>query len=482
MNLQDLLEGIIENAQVLEITGLSSDSRTVEQGDLFFAISGNKLKGSDFIKDAITKGAVAVITDEDMEELSVPCYKVENIRKVISIAASRFYPNKLKNIVAVTGTNGKTSVAFFAMQLFEALEEKAASIGTLGVVDKTGVIIEGHSTTPDAISLHKMLHELSLQDYTSVAIEASSHGLEQHRLDNVKIKAAGFTNLTRDHLDYHKTMISYGNAKKRLFYEVLAKDGIAVLNADSDYFSELKDCGRNEISYGQQGRVLRLLSSEILPTGQMIKLSALKNEYNIILSLAGGFQIMNALCAVGLLIGCGFEADNVIPAMSNLIAPSGRLELAHKMENGAKVFIDYAHTPDALENALLSLRPFTEAKLQVVFGCGGDRDAGKRKIMGEIAEKYADVVYVTDDNPRSEEPEAIRTEVLKGAPTKGKNAGDREAAINYAIKHLNKGDVLLIAGKGHENYQIIKDVEYHFDDKEQAIKAINIIEKNNIKE
>ncbi len=477
MNLDDLLQGIIKDSKSFEIKGLSSDSKKIEHDDLFFAISGNASNGADYAKEAVSNGASAVISDSEIEGLSVPCYKVDNIREVVSKVASRFYDNQLKNIVAVTGTNGKTSTAMFAMQMFDALEEKSSSIGTLGVMDKSGLIMPTNVTTPDAILVHKILQDLSEKEYTSTAIEASSHALEQNRLDNVKIKAAGFTNLTRDHIDYHKTMQSYGNAKKRLFYEVLPQDGIAVLNTDSEFFEELKDCDRTIIGYGRNSKMLRLESSEIVPTGQLVKLSAFGDTYDFVLNLSGEFQIMNALCAAGLLIGCGYSADKVIPIMSSLKAPAGRMELACETENGAKIFVDYAHTPDALETALKSLRPFTGSKLQVLFGCGGDRDPGKRQMMGEIAEKYADKVFVTDDNPRSEEPESIRIEVLKGAKTKGQNAGDRKSAMEYAIPQLKEGDVLLIAGKGHEDYQEIKGVKHPFDDKQIAIEIAESLKK-----
>ncbi len=346
-------------------------------------------------------------------------------------------------------------------------------MGTLGVMDKSGIIFPSNVTTPDAIEIHKVLQELKDRDYTSMAFEASSHGLDQYRLDNVKLKAAGFTNLTRDHLDYHKTMISYGNAKKRLFFDVLPKDGVAVINADSEFFDELKDCGRNLISYGKNGKALRLLSTQILPTGQLIKISAFGDTYDVVLSLAGEFQVMNALCAAGLVIGCGFDKDKVIASLSRLEAPAGRMELVGTLPNESQVYVDYAHTPDALENALQSLRPFTESKLHVLFGCGGDRDPGKRALMGEIAEKYADKVFITDDNPRTEDAESIRAQVLKGAPTKGQNAGNREDAIKYVINQLGAKDILLIAGKGHENYQEINGIKHQFDDKLQAQEVIS---------
>ncbi len=475
MNLQDLLKDIIDECPVVEIEGISCDSRKVEHGDLFFAITGNKLKGSDFAKEAMVNGAAAIVCDEKIEDASVPCFVVEDIRAILSLVASRFYHNDIKNIVAVTGTNGKTSVAYFCMQLFEAMGEKTAFIGTLGVMDKNGVIADYGTTTPDAITIHKTLKDLYSQDYTAVAFEASSHGLEQNRLDNVEINAAGFTNLTRDHMDYHKTMTSYGNAKKRLFFDILSKDGIAVLNADSDFFEEIKENGHDVISYGHNSKVLNILSTSVIQNGQMLKLSAFGDEYDIILKLAGEFQIMNALCAAGLVIGCGFPPDKIIPALASLNAPAGRLDLAGELSNGAKVYIDYAHTPDALENALTSLRPFAVGQLQVLFGCGGDRDPGKREIMGQIAEKFADKVFITDDNPRTEDPETIRLQVLKGAPNKGQNAGDREGAIKYAIEQLGANDMLLIAGKGHEDYQEINGVKHPFDDKQQAIKVIENI-------
>ena len=463
MKLSNLLEGLPE----IEISGIALDSRKVQKGDLFFAITGNVKKGSEFIPDAIKNGAIAIIGDEDLSNLSVPYFKVKEIRKVVPLVASRFYHTKPKYVVAVTGTNGKTSIASFVAQLFKKLGHKSATIGTLGVVSDDYNFDFG-TTTPDAVEFHKSLQTLAQNGVEAVCFEASSHGLDQHRIDDTKIEAAGFTNLTQDHLDYHKDMEHYCQAKKLLFTNILPKDGIAILNADDSYFEAFADCGRKVWSYGYKGKDIKLIEDK----KHEIFLEVFGKSYHFHTNIVGDFQIMNMLCAAGLVIACGFETEKVIPLLAELVPPAGRLDFAGELKNGAKVFVDYAHTPDALEKAILALRPYTSSSLAVVFGCGGDRDKTKRPKMGKIANNLADVIYVTDDNPRTENATTIRAEVMQDCP-KGKNIADRAKAIREAIENLKNGDILLIAGKGHEDYQIIGTEKIHFDDKEEAKKIIS---------
>lgn len=471
MKFSDLVKDIINPSQELEVLGLSADSRTVKQGYIFFAISGNKTKGSQFIPQAIENGAIAIIGDEDLSDFSVPYYKVDNIRKVVSLMASRFYTKKPKYIVAVTGTNGKTSTVAFCQQLFCMLGLKSAAIGTLGICSAS-INIEGETTTPDAIEIHKNLQMLAEHEFEAVAFEASSHGLDQFRVDNIHLNSAGFTNLSRDHLDYHKTLDGYLNAKKRLFADLLPHDGIAVLNADIEEYNKLNSTHNKTISYGHSGSELKLIAIN----GREIEIEAYGKKYKLKTQLIGHFQIMNVLCAIGLVIGCGFDAEEVINLIPNLLPPCGRLEFAGEY-NEAEIYIDYAHTPDALINALQALRPYTKNKLEVIFGAGGDRDKGKRPLMGQAAEEYADTIYVTDDNPRTEDAAIIREEVIAGTKGKGHNIGDRAVAIKTAIENLKSGNILLIAGKGHETYQVVGTQKQHFNDKEEVEKSIARLRK-----
>lgn len=456
MRLNELIDGDVPD---IEITGIETDGRLVKDGFAFFCTGK-----TEFIPQALNNGAVAVISED-----STVGIKVENIHEAASIAAARFYKDKPKNVVAVTGTNGKTSTVTFFKQIIELLGNRAATIGTLGV-HIGNEFIEGQNTTPGAVEFHRTLADIHSKGIDFVAFEASSHGLDQYRTHNVSIKAAGFTNLTRDHIDYHKDMEHYFKAKEKLFTEILPQGGIAVLNADIDEFAKLKDCGRTILDYGKNARDLKIISVEPCSEGQSAVLEVGGNRYEIALKVAGYFQVMNILCAVGLVYACGFEMKDILETLPNLRAPVGRLEFVAS-KNGAEIYIDYAHTPDALENALKSLKEHTRGKLAVVFGCGGDRDSGKRPMMGKSASELADIVYVTDDNPRSEDPASIRAQVLAGS-IGGIDAGDRENALKLAIKNLSKGDVLLVAGKGHETYQIINGVYFDFSDKLKILELI----------
>ncbi|MDR1694801.1 MAG: UDP-N-acetylmuramoyl-L-alanyl-D-glutamate--2,6-diaminopimelate ligase [Lactobacillaceae bacterium] len=463
MKLSNLLEGLPD----IEVSDICLDSRKAAPGALFFAVTGAVRKGSEFIPDAVKNGAVVVIGDEDLHDVGVPYFKVNDIRKTISQAAGRFFHNKPKYIVAVTGTNGKTSIASFCAQMFKKLGLKSATIGTLGVVSDDYSFDFG-VTTPDAIEFHKTLQKLAENGVEAVAYEASSHGLDQHRAEDVDLKAAGFTNLTQDHLDYHKNMEDYLLAKKKLFTEVLPQNGIAIINADSDAYEKFADSGRKTWSYGKNGKELKLISAE----GRNIAIEVFGKPFKYETMLVGDFQIMNSLCAMGMIIACGFDKEKVTEIMPSLTPPPGRLDFAGKMSNGAEIYVDYAHTPDALEKAIKALRPYAKNNLAVLFGCGGDRDKTKRPKMGKAAEDFADIVYVTDDNPRTEDAQTIRREVLAGCPNKGIDAGDRKTAVKTAMSKLKSGDILLLAGKGHEDYQIIGTTKYHLDDKEEVRKNL----------
>ncbi len=450
---------LAEDAAGVPIFGLSADSRDVQSGYLFAAMPGVKTDGSKFIAEAVAKGAAAVLVPEgaDAGDIAVPVIRVPEPRHTLSIAAARFFAGQPETAVAVTGTNGKTSVASFVRQLWARKGLPAASVGTIGVIAPKGSTILNH-TTPDPIELHRILAELASEGVTHLAIEASSHGLQQHRLDGLKLKAGGFTNITRDHLDYHHNFEDYLAQKMRLFRDLLQPGDTAVVDLGSEAAERVAaECiarGLNLISTGKRGKTLRLL--EAVPDGfsQKLKILYEGETKEVRLPLVGDFQASNALVAAGLVMATGATADEVLPMLSELQGAKGRLDLAGTTEEGAPIFIDYAHTPDALAKAIEALRPYVRHRLLVVFGCGGDRDRGKRPQMGAVATKLADQVYVTDDNPRSEDAGEIRRAILSHAPGAIEIA-DRTEAIGEAISHLEAGDVLLVAGKGHETGQIV---------------------------
>lgn len=458
-------------ASEIEITGLACDSRLVQKGNLFIAISGTKENAVRYIPAAISAGAVAVLTDTPVQA-EVPVFEVKNVREVMAKLAAAFYTPCPENLLAVTGTNGKTSTVYFVREILESLGKNAASIGTLGVQSKRYQSYAGMTTT-DSITLNKDLQALVQNGVTYAALEASSHGLDQNRLGGLKFKASAFTNLTRDHLDYHQTMENYLNAKMVLFTELTSET--AVLNADIPEYEQIKSIcekkGLKIISYGFKGSEIQLLTQDLHEVGQKLSVNIFGTHYDIDLPVAGNFQGINVLAAMGLVLACGFEVSEVVKALSTLKSPAGRMELVAKTQKGATIFVDYAHTPDGLETALTSLKKQTKGKLVVVFGCGGNRDAGKRPIMGEIAEKLADYVVVTDDNPRYEDAGLIRSQIMKGCPN-ARPIGDRAKAIYHAISKLQAGDSLLIAGKGHEEGQLINGFNHPFNDKIQAILAL----------
>jgi len=480
MRLRDLFsDDAVMDAPAGEVavSGLAVDSRAVKPGDLFFALAGAKTDGARFIGQAIASGAVAVAGEHAPEgNRRVPFVATRNPRRALALAAARFYPRQPAIIAAVTGTSGKTSVAAFTRQIWQRLGHASASIGTIGLVSPKRTVY-GSLTTPDPIALHRQLDEIASEGVTHLAIEASSHGLDQYRLDGIRVRAGAFTNLTRDHMDYHPDVAHYLNAKLRLFRDLLAADGAAVISADHDSSQAVIDAARTRglrvMTVGRKGdgsSGIRLADASIDGFAQRLSLEHAGRKRALRLPLVGEFQIENALVAAGLAIGTGSDPDQVFAALEHLEGAKGRLERVGE-RNGAPIFVDYAHKPDALAKALQALRPYARRKLVVVFGAGGDRDAGKRPLMGEIAAKNADSVIVTDDNPRSENPADIRAAIL-GAAKGAREIGDRAEAIRTAISGLQPGDALLIAGKGHETGQIVGDRTLPFSDHEAAAAAL----------
>jgi UDP-N-acetylmuramoyl-L-alanyl-D-glutamate--2,6-diaminopimelate ligase len=478
MNLRGLLTDEAEiDARFagLDVTGVSADSRAVKRGDLFVALAGAKADGLRFIDQAVAAGAAAVAAERHPGSLpaGIAFIKVTNARRALALAAAKFHPRQPAVIVAVTGTSGKTSVAAFTRQIWAALGHRAASIGTVGVVSPEAEIY-GSLTTPDPVELHRRLEALERENVTHLALEASSHGLDQHRLDGVRIAAGAFTNITRDHLDYHQTPEAYLAAKLRLFEALIAPNGTAVIDADHEradtVVAAAKKRGLRIFTVGREGNDIRLRAAAIEGFAQKVEVSYADRAYSVRLPLVGGFQVENALVAAGLAIATGSDAPAVFAALERLQGAKGRLERVGERA-GAPIFVDYAHKPDALAKALEALRPYVSGRLVVVFGAGGDRDAGKRPLMGAIAAEKADQVVITDDNPRSEKPAAIRAEILAAAPG-AREIGDRRDAIRTAISELQQGDVLLIAGKGHETGQIIGDRVLPFSDHEAVAAAL----------
>ena len=463
--------------KVQEYRGIAADSREVKPGFLFAALAGSKTDGAKFIADAVTRGAVAVMGAPDIavqvSALGVDFIPAANPRRRLSQMAAEFYGAQPSTVAAVTGTNGKTSVASFVRQIWAFEGKPAASLGTIGIDSPSGHVSLGH-TTPDPVRLHAELARLKKEGVDHLAMEASSHGLDQYRLDGVNVSVAGFTNITRDHLDYHSSFENYLAAKLRLFKDLVVEGGSAVVNVDADHAQDFAAAAQARrlklLTVGVNGETLRLIEQKPSARGQDIAVLYQGRQQNIALPLAGMFQASNALVAAGLVLALGDPAEKVFAALETLKGAPGRLELVARTRAQAAIYVDYAHTPDAIETVLRAMRPHVKGRLHILFGCGGDRDRGKRPLMAQAAARLADSVIVTDDNPRSEDPAAIRREVLKGAPTAREIPG-RAEAIREAVAALGAGDALVIAGKGHEDYQIIGSETHHFSDREEAVKS-----------
>ena len=461
----------------LGISGITADSRQVKPGDLFVAIPGTAIDGARFIAKAVAAGALAVLADRqaDIADPGVLLLRSNNPRRALALMAARFYESQPDTIVAITGTSGKTSVAEFTRQIWTVLGRPAASLGTIGLIKPDGGVY-GSLTTPDPVSLARTLRELSDEGVTHLALEASSHGLDQSRLDGAKVTIGAYTNLGRDHLDYHKDVEDYLQAKLGLFVRLLdPRSGTAVVNADGaragDVVGAAAARGLQVITVGVQGETLKLAAIERQDGfAQQLTIEAAGRSWQVSLPLIGEYQAENAMLAAGIALAAGEDIGRTIAAMGKLTGVKGRLEIVGRARGGLAV-VDYAHKPEALAAALKSLRPFVTGKLICVFGCGGDRDKGKRPIMGDIAAKAADVVIVTDDNPRCEDPATIRQEILAAA-SGAVEIGDRAEAIATAMAMLGKGDVVVVAGKGHETGQIIGDDVLPFSDHDAVAEAL----------
>ncbi len=473
--------GVPENARELEITGLSADSRQIKPGFLFAALQGAAAHGRDFVAQAKANGAVAALSADDLHgDPGLPQIVAAEPRQAFAFAASLFYPRRPATIVAVTGTNGKSSTVDFLRQIWTHAGRKAASLGTLGAIGPEGIVDLGH-TTPDPAALHQALQQLADAGVTHAAMEASSHGLEQYRLDGVSLKAAAFTNLTQDHLDYHGDMSAYRQAKLRL-WSLVERGGFAIVNMDSAeaaaFIQGAEAGGHTIVECGWRARDpqepmmgLKIVEIQPRPNGQTLTLKWRHEEAKVELPLIGEFQALNAVCAAALALSLGEPPPRVWAGMARVAPVKGRMEHVGQSKGGGHVFVDYAHTPDGLDVLLRAARPHAPGRIIVVFGCGGDRDKDKRAKMGAIAARHADVVIVTDDNPRSEQPSSIRAQILLGAPS-ALEIGDRAQAIAQAIAMLGQGDALLIAGKGHETGQIINGIVHPFADQEVARAAL----------
>jgi len=458
------------------IEGVTADSRKVKPGFLFVALPGVHADGRDFVPAALSNGAAAILAEGPVAA-AVPVIEVGDARRAYALAAAAFWGKQPAVCVAVTGTNGKTSVATFCRQIFERLGHNAASMGTLGVRAGADQITPPGLTTPDAGDVARLLADLAARGVTHLALEASSHGIDQRRLDGVNLIASGFLNLTQDHLDYHGTMEAYRAAKLRLFEALTPRGRTAVLNADSDAYpvfaASAVTSGLSIFSVGAMGEGLTLANRALVPEGQRLRIGTEGRNFDVSLPLAGAFQASNALVAAGLCIAAGESAEAVLAALEHIEGAPGRMQRIGAGRKGGEAYVDYAHTPDGLKTVLLALRPHAKGRLIVVFGAGGDRDRGKRPQMGAIAASLADIAIVTDDNPRSEVPAAIRAEIRAGA-TGLREIGDRREAIAAAAAMLRKGDVLVVAGKGHEQGLTVGAIIHPFDDVAETAAALGL--------
>ena len=484
MLLSDILPPDIPHppgAASIEVTGITSSSGAVMPGALFAALPGAKTDGARFIPDAIARGARVIVAGAGKAAPVAPpavLIEVVNPRRALALIAAKFSRVQPACAVAVTGTSGKTSVADFTRQIFALLGRSAASLGTIGVVKPDGAIY-GSLTTPDPVTLHATLAGLAAEGITHLAFEASSHGLDQHRIDGVELTAAAFTNLGRDHMDYHATVDDYLAAKLRLFTELLQPGQTAVINSDGAYADRVADVARKRglrvMTVGRGGEALRLEAVQRDGFRQLLKVGVGSATHTVTLPLVGAYQVENALVAAGLAIAAGEHAGETLLALAKLKGVPGRLEIIGEARGGLAI-VDYAHKPEALAASLDACRPFVSGRLICVFGCGGDRDKGKRPIMGRIAVEKADIVIVTDDNPRTEQAASIRSEILAGA-VGAREIGDRAEAIGAAVGMMGAGDVVLVAGKGHETGQITGDRVLPFSDHDEISRAMQGLQK-----
>lgn len=466
----------------IEIVGLTADSRKVQAGYLFAAFPGAKLDGRKFIGEALEKGAVAILAPEGtvFPVSTAITLEAPKPRSCFSRMAAAFYGRQMNVIAAVTGTNGKSSTVDFCRQIWQSMEYSAACMGTLGVSASVGINRQCNLTSPEPVTLYSEIALLKAAGVTHLALEASSVGLDQFRLDGLRVTVAAFTNLTRDHLDYHGTMEAYLEAKLSLFKNVMMEGGIAVINSGISCFGVVSDIckerGIRVIDFGEKAKDICLIKHSVLPDGQLIEFTLFGERHKIKLPLIGSFQAFNALCALGIVLAEDPEnklkQKQAVHALEGLKSVRGRLEFAVNHPNGAPVYVDFAHTPDGLETMLKSLRPHTPGRLHVVFGCGGDRDSGKRSMMGEIAVRLADDVIVTDDNPRTEDAAFVRSEIMKSA-LGATEIAERREAIRAAVHRLKPDDVLVIAGKGHEQGQVIGTEVLPFDDVSEVRAAVS---------
>ncbi len=483
MTLNDLLldEGLVVEGGEQTVRGLTLDSRKVEPGFVFAALPGVKVHGRDFIPKALTAGASVILTDEPVEA-PVPVIAVPEPAALLARMAARFYPRQPGHIVAITGTNGKSSTVEFLRQIWAGAGIEAACLGTLGVTRGNSVEVTGY-TTPDAVALQAALDRLAGEGVTHLGMEASSHGLKQHRMDGVRLQVGAFTNLTQDHLDYHPDFADYFASKLKLFTERLPADGRAVINVDSEWGGKMaasaRERGLKVLTMGWRGSDLAIREITPRAASQSVIFAWKGREHALDIPLVGEFQILNALGAAAIALSDGVAEASVLDTLKGLAGVPGRLEKVGETAAGAPVLVDYAHTPDGLDKLLRAARPHTRGRVIVIFGCGGDRDASKRAKMGAIAANQADHVIVTDDNPRSEDPAAIRKAVLKGCP-RAEEIADRAEAIRHGVAMLKAGDCLLIAGKGHETGQTVGDIVHPFDDREQGRAALVAREAANV--
>lgn len=487
MKLQDLCRdiGALEaNVAETDVTDITADSRAVKPGMLFAALPGFTVDGTRFVPGAIANGARAVLMATDASA-DVPAgfavIRAEDPRRALALMAARMHAPQPRTVVAVTGTNGKTSIVSFLRQVWTGLGHSAASLGTVGLVTPRGEEPSTH-TTPEPVALHRTLARIAHDGVTHLAVEASSHGLEQRRLDGLVLAAGAFTNITRDHLDHHKSFEGYFQQKMRLFSELLPEGAAAVVNMDDPHGARVGwmarrgatgagERGLRLMTIGRAGESIRLIGAERDGFAQRLAVSCEGRRYDFRLPLAGDFQASNALVAAGLAIATGSAPAAVLAQLEHLKGARGRLEHVGNGPGDAPIFIDYAHTPDGLANALAAVRPYASRRLVVIFGCGGDRDKGKRPQMGKVATETADLVFVTDDNPRTEDAAQIRREILTGAPG-AREIGDRQTAISAAVAGLEAGDVLLVAGKGHEEGQIVGKTVIPFTDHAAVANAL----------